>query len=137
MCIRDRIVVAQRVASIMHAAEIIVLNDGEMVGRGTHEELLKTCPTYLEIASSQLSNKELGMTNKEVEKILASSEENIENQETSEIHTLEKDEAAQNAEKPAGRNAEKNTVAPRNAASCSDAPRNDVPRNVTPKGGDA
>lgn len=127
-----QIVVAQRVASIMHAAEIIVLNQGEMVGRGTHEELLKTCPTYLEIASSQLSNKELGMTDKEVEKILASSEEKIENQGTSEIHTLEKDEAGQKAEKSATGNAKKDVVAPR-----SDVPRNTAPRDEAPKGGDA
>jgi ATP-binding cassette subfamily B protein len=55
------VVVAQRVASIMHAAEILVLDEGRVVGRGTHEELLRTCETYREIAKSQLSEKELGI----------------------------------------------------------------------------
>ena len=54
-------VVAQRIASIMHADEILVLNEGKVVGRGTHEELLRSCPTYLEIAESQLSAAELGL----------------------------------------------------------------------------
>ena len=54
-------VVAQRVATIMHAHEIIVLDDGRVVGRGTHEELLRSCPEYLEIAESQLSAAELGL----------------------------------------------------------------------------
>ena len=55
------VVVAQRVATIMHAHEIIVLDDGRVVGRGTHEELLHSCPEYLEIAESQLSAAELGL----------------------------------------------------------------------------
>ena len=55
------VVVAQRIASIMHADEILVLNEGKVVGRGTHEELLRSCPTYLEIAESQLSAAELGL----------------------------------------------------------------------------
>ena len=55
------IIVAQRIATIMHAEEILVLDDGRIVGRGTHEELLHTCPEYLEIAKSQLSPKELGL----------------------------------------------------------------------------
>ena len=55
------VVVAQRVATIMHAHEIIVLDDGRVVGRGTHEELLRSCPEYLEIAESQLSAAELGL----------------------------------------------------------------------------
>ncbi|OUP10116.1 ABC transporter ATP-binding protein [Collinsella sp. An2] len=55
------IIVAQRIATIMHAEEIIVLDDGRIVGRGTHEELLRNCPEYLEIAKSQLSPEELGL----------------------------------------------------------------------------
>lgn len=55
------IIVAQRIATIMHAEEIIVLDDGRVVGKGTHEELLRTCPEYLEIAKSQLSASELGL----------------------------------------------------------------------------
>lgn len=53
------IIVAQRVSSIMHAEQIIVLDEGKIVGKGTHEQLLQTCPTYYEIASSQLSKEEL------------------------------------------------------------------------------
>jgi ATP-binding cassette subfamily B protein len=48
------LVVAQRVSTIQSADEILVLDDGEVVGRGTHDELLVTCPTYLEIVESQL-----------------------------------------------------------------------------------
>lgn len=53
------LVVAQRVSTIMHAEQILVLDAGKIVGRGTHEELLKSCPEYYEIASSQLSKEEL------------------------------------------------------------------------------
>lgn len=56
------VIVAQRVATIMHADEILVLDRGTLVGRGTHEELLAACPTYLEIARSQLSDEELDLT---------------------------------------------------------------------------
>ncbi len=55
------IIVAQRIATIMHADEILVLDDGRIVGRGTHAELLRSCPEYLEIAKSQLSPEELGL----------------------------------------------------------------------------
>ena len=55
------VIVAQRIATIMHAEQILVLDDGCVVGKGTHEELLKSCPEYLEIATSQLSAKELGL----------------------------------------------------------------------------
>ena len=55
------VVVGQRIATIMHADEILVLDEGHVVGRGTHEELLRTCPAYLEIAQSQLSAEELGL----------------------------------------------------------------------------
>ncbi len=60
------VVVAQRIATIMHADEILVLDEGAVVGRGTHEELLRHCPTYLEIAQSQLSAAELGLTEEEI-----------------------------------------------------------------------
>ena len=53
------IVVAQRVGTVMNAEQIIVLNEGEIVGKGAHSELLKTCPEYLEIATSQLTKEEL------------------------------------------------------------------------------
>ncbi|MCR8645918.1 ABC transporter ATP-binding protein/permease [Paenibacillus sp. N1-5-1-14] len=53
------IVVAQRVSTIMNAEQIIVLDEGKIVGCGTHKELLKDCPQYYEIASSQLSGEEL------------------------------------------------------------------------------
>jgi len=55
------VVVAQRVASVMHADRIVVLDEGRVVGDGTHEELLHTCPAYREIAMSQLSSAELGL----------------------------------------------------------------------------
>jgi ATP-binding cassette subfamily B protein len=54
-----RIVVAQRVGTIMNAEQIIVLDQGRIVGRGTHRELLASCPEYYEIASSQLAKEEL------------------------------------------------------------------------------
>ncbi|MEG2770562.1 MAG: ABC transporter ATP-binding protein, partial [Oscillospiraceae bacterium] len=53
------LLVAQRISSIMNAEKIIVLADGTIAGIGTHKELLKTCETYREIASSQLSKEEL------------------------------------------------------------------------------
>ncbi|MBQ0005701.1 MAG: ABC transporter ATP-binding protein [Clostridiales bacterium] len=54
-----KIIVAQRVGTILHAEQIIVLEDGEIVGKGTHEELLRDCDVYRQIAESQLSRKEL------------------------------------------------------------------------------
>lgn len=54
------IIVAQRVSTIMEADRIIVLDDGEMVGLGTHQELLENCETYREIVHSQLSEEEMG-----------------------------------------------------------------------------
>lgn len=54
-----KIIVAQRVGTILHAEQIIVLDDGRIVGKGTHQELMKTCPIYADIARSQLSEKEL------------------------------------------------------------------------------
>lgn len=53
------IIVAQRVGTIMNAEQIIVLDNGKIVGKGTHSELLQNCPTYYQIASSQLSEEEL------------------------------------------------------------------------------
>lgn len=57
------IIVAQRISTILHAEQIIVLDEGKVAGIGTHEELMKTCATYQEIARSQLSEKELGGMN--------------------------------------------------------------------------
>ena len=54
------LIVAQRISSIMHADQIIVLDEGKIVGKGTHEELMKRCQVYQEIAQSQLSKEELG-----------------------------------------------------------------------------
>ena len=53
------LIVAQRVSTIMNAQQIIVLDEGRIAGKGTHRELLETCPTYREIAQSQLSKEEL------------------------------------------------------------------------------
>ncbi len=53
------LIVAQRVSTIMHAEQIVVLDEGRVVGIGTHQQLLETCPTYREIAESQLSKEEL------------------------------------------------------------------------------
>ena len=53
------LIVAQRVSTILHAQQIIVLDQGRMVGKGTHKELLRTCPEYREIAESQLQKEEL------------------------------------------------------------------------------
>lgn len=64
-CVHDAttIIVAQRISTILHAEQIIVLDEGKVAGIGTHEELMKTCATYQEIARSQLSEKELGGMN--------------------------------------------------------------------------
>ncbi|MBU5432797.1 ABC transporter ATP-binding protein [Intestinimonas sp. MSJ-38] len=56
---RTTLIVAQRVSTIMNADQIIVLEDGKIVGKGTHKELLKTCKVYEEIARSQLSEEEI------------------------------------------------------------------------------
>ncbi|HAN57624.1 MAG TPA: ABC transporter, partial [Erysipelotrichaceae bacterium] len=53
------LIVGQRIASIMDADQIIVLDEGRIVGRGTHKELLQSCEVYKEIAYSQLSKEEL------------------------------------------------------------------------------
>ena len=54
------IIVAQRINTIMDADQIIVLDEGEVAGKGTHKELLSSCDVYREIALSQLSEEELG-----------------------------------------------------------------------------
>ncbi|MEG1066944.1 MAG: ABC transporter ATP-binding protein, partial [Erysipelotrichaceae bacterium] len=53
------LLVAQRISSIMHAEQIIVLDNGKIVGKGNHKELLNSCEVYQEIAYSQLSKEEL------------------------------------------------------------------------------
>lgn len=58
------IIVAQRISTIMNAQQIIVLEEGKMVGKGTHEELMEHCDTYKQIATSQLSEEELKNENK-------------------------------------------------------------------------
>lgn len=57
------IIVAQRISTILHADQILVLDEGRIVGKGTHEELLRNCDVYMQIAQSQLSAKELGINN--------------------------------------------------------------------------
>ncbi len=59
------LIVAQRISTILHAEQIIVLDEGKVAGKGTHAELLKNCPVYREIAESQLSRKELEAALKE------------------------------------------------------------------------
>lgn len=53
------LIVAQRISTILHADQIIVLDEGNIVGKGTHQELLETCPVYQQIAKSQLSEEDL------------------------------------------------------------------------------
>ncbi len=68
------IVVAQRVSSILNADNIIVLDDGEIVGQGKHEQLLKSCPTYLDIVLSQLDPDEIDKTIKLGQQIMEGGE---------------------------------------------------------------
>ena len=56
-----KLIVAQRIGTIMNADQILVLDDGKVVGHGTHRELLETCPVYREVAESQLSKDELAV----------------------------------------------------------------------------
>ena len=63
-------VVAQRIATIMHATQIVVLDEGTVVGKCTHDELLRSCPAYLEIAQSQLSAEELGLTEEVISAVM-------------------------------------------------------------------
>jgi ATP-binding cassette subfamily B protein len=53
------IIVAQRVGTIMHADQIVVMEDGEIVGLGTHHDLLESCPTYREIVTSQMGEEQV------------------------------------------------------------------------------
>ena len=53
------LIVAQRISTILHAEQILVLDEGRVVGKGTHQELLESCETYRQIATSQLSKEEL------------------------------------------------------------------------------
>ena len=63
------IIVAQRISTVLQAKQIIVLDDGKMVGKGTHKELMKNCEVYKQIASSQMSESELAASlNEEVDK---------------------------------------------------------------------
>lgn len=62
------LIVAQRISTILHAEQIIVLDDGEVAGIGTHSELLRSCEVYRQIAESQLSEKELAETGIYIEK---------------------------------------------------------------------
>ncbi len=63
------IIVAQRISTVLQANQIIVLDDGKMVGKGTHKELMKNCEVYKQIASSQMSESELAASlNEEVDK---------------------------------------------------------------------
>lgn len=57
------IIVAQRISTVLHADQILVLDEGRIVGRGRHADLLATCPEYREIAKSQLSEKDLAKAN--------------------------------------------------------------------------
>ena len=54
------IIVAQRISTVMNADQIIVMEEGRIAGKGTHEELMRDCDVYRQIAKSQLSAKELG-----------------------------------------------------------------------------
>lgn len=54
-----KLIVAQRISTIKDADQILVLDHGKIVGKGTHKELLRSCPEYLEIAQSQLSKEEI------------------------------------------------------------------------------
>ena len=58
-------IVSQRASTIQYADQILVLDEGEIVGKGTHEELMKHCTVYQEIVKSQMSAKELGLTDGE------------------------------------------------------------------------
>ena len=55
-----KIIIAQRISSVQEADQILVLEDGKIIGHGTHEELLKTCETYSEIYTTQIGNKSIG-----------------------------------------------------------------------------
>ena len=58
---KTKVIVAQRIGTIMDADKIIVLDEGKIVGLGKHDELIRNCEIYKEIALSQLSKEELGL----------------------------------------------------------------------------
>ena len=62
------IIVAQRISTVLHANQILVLDEGRLVGKGTHAQLMASCPEYQEIARSQLSQKELDLETLNTEK---------------------------------------------------------------------
>ena len=62
------IIVAQRISTVLHANQILVLDEGRLVGKGTHAQLMASCPEYQEIARSQLSQKELDLKSLNTEK---------------------------------------------------------------------
>ena len=62
------IIVAQRISTVLHANQILVLDEGRLVGKGTHAQLMASCPEYQEIARSQLSQKELALDTLNTEK---------------------------------------------------------------------
>ncbi|MCQ2501173.1 MAG: ABC transporter ATP-binding protein/permease [Lachnospiraceae bacterium] len=68
------VIVAQRISTILHADQILVLDEGRIVGCGTHDELMKNCSTYQEIARSQLSDAELGTMPSDAEQEVVSFE---------------------------------------------------------------
>lgn len=72
------LIVAQRISTILHAEQIIVLDDGEVVGKGTHKELLKNCEAYYQIASSQLSEAELAADMSDTKECLAADVKEVE-----------------------------------------------------------
>ena len=63
------IIVAQRIGTVMHADEILVLDGGKCVGKGTHKELMKNCSVYQELAYSQLSKEELEDAEQMIKKV--------------------------------------------------------------------
>ena len=63
-----QIIVAQRISTVLHANQILVLDEGRLVGKGTHAQLMASCPEYQEIARSQLSQKELDLKSLNTEK---------------------------------------------------------------------
>ena len=69
------IIVAQRISTILHAEQILVMDEGRIVGEGTHEELMRNCEVYQQIARSQLSASELENSVAVKEKLNKSDEE--------------------------------------------------------------
>lgn len=72
------IIVAQRISTVLHADQILVMDEGRIVGKGTHEELLRNCEVYRQIAKSQMSEKELGLDTEGIHSEAASTSEDME-----------------------------------------------------------